>query len=137
MKLEHQNNDQVILFTYKPDKSEVHGFFDEDDRFVYLNVKLPRLERECVYFHELTHKKCFEAKCKCWRKTFLCEYHAYRGELRRVIETDNRRLTRAYFSVVNKAIEKMEANPTVWGSHLKALRKLMRTKAFKELARNG
>ena len=143
MRLEYQNNDQVVLFTYNPDRNDAIGSFDENNEKIYINARLTKLEREIVYFHEITHKECFEAKCICWKKKsgYLCEYHAFRGTLRRVVDARNhlrsrfwQKLRKCYLREVEKALRKYSGDLTVWKTHLKALRKLMKTKAFKELS---
>jgi len=135
MEYQHEHDKNVVLVTYHPNRTNVAGYFDEEDGLIYLDAKRSRLVRETVYFHEITHKECFQAKCKCWNKktSFLCEYHAFRGALQCVRATGSRKLQRCYLREVQKALKKYKADLKIWDSHLKALRKIMKTKAYREL----
>jgi len=135
MKLEHRDN--CILFVYNPNPSKVFGFFDEDDGKIYVSSRLGLLARECVYLHEKSHKECFDGGCKCWSKgtDYWCEYHAMRGELQKVRAIGCVRLKRAYLKHAKDALVKYNAQPEVYGAHLAALRKLMRTKAFRDFVK--
>ena len=135
MNLKHRDN--CILFTYHPNPSKVFGFFDDDDEKIYISSKLSLLARECVYFHESSHKECYDEKCKCWDKKtdYLCEYHAMRGELQKVRARGSVRLREAYLKHVKSALDKYRKHADVYGDHLKAIRKLMRTKDFKAFVR--
>lgn len=132
MKLEHRDN--CILFTYNPNPSKVFGFFDEGDGKIYISSKLGLLARECVYYHEQSHKECFDKKCKCWsRKTdYLCEFHAMQGEFQKIKASGSLRMKKAYFEQVKAAVKKYKKQSKVYVHHLRAIARLMRTKAFRE-----
>lgn len=135
MKLEHRDN--CILVKYIPDRGEASGYFEEETGKIYVSVYRSLLERECVYFHELTHKECFDKKCKCWSKKtdYLSEYHAMRGELRKVIACKSIRMKRAYMKNLKRCLKKYRGDPKLWRSHLSAVEMMMRTGEFKEFAR--
>lgn len=137
MNLQHRNN--CILFSFHPDRKDAFGFFDEDEREIYISDKLNLLTRECVYFHELTHKECFLNKCKCWEgnSIYWCEYHALRGEFLKARATGSIRIRQAYLKNVTRAIAKYKRNVKIWGSHLGAMQRLMRTKMYKEFIHQG
>jgi len=147
MKLQHR--DKCVLIKYIPDmgaslteegdwlkindRGETSGLFDEKTGKIYIRSSLSLLERECVYLHELSHSECFASKCKCWRNDYWCEYHAMRGELRKVVARDSIRLTRAYLKNMRICVKKYQANRKLWKSHLAAITLLMKTTTFKKL----
>ena len=134
MNLEHRDN--CIIIKYIPNRDEASGVFDPDNGKIYISAGLPLLERECAYYHELTHKECLLNKCPCWEGSeYLCEYHAMRGELNRVTTRDSLSLRRAYLRGVARCLKKYAHNPKQWCSQYKALTRLMKTKAFKQLKR--
>jgi hypothetical protein len=127
-----------IVFRYRPNKSKVNGFFDEDDKNIYINEDLNMVHRELVYIHENQHRDCFIHKCKCWnRSIFLCEYHAFRAELKFLLEKDNSKYWKTYFVITIKSLIKFGTNiNNIWGweEHFKALRKVCNLKDFKKVA---
>lgn len=130
MNLKHPGN--CILVKYIPNQGEASGGFDEETGKIYIGIQYGLFERECLYFHELTHKECFDKKCKCWSKStnYLCEYHAMRGELEKVIACESARMRKAYMKNVKRCLRKYRADPKLWKSHLSAIGQLMRTGAF-------
>lgn len=132
MKLEHHGN--CVLIKFIPDRGEAYGSFDEENGKIYISTRLGLLERECIYLHELSHKECFSKKCKCWKSNYWCEYHAMRGELQKVIARNNVRLTKAYLRSVEHSLSKYQTDSKLWKPHLAAIKRVMKTKAFKELA---
>lgn len=117
-----------ILFVYSPNKSNVFGFYDEDDNNIYINAKLNKMERELVYIHELQHKNCFKSKCKCWGITFWCEYHAFRTELNFALTLNKRKYWHGFFKVAIKELIKFKTHSEIvgWAEHYKAKRKVMK-----------
>lgn len=134
MKLEHRDN--CILVKYIPNRGEASGMFEEDTLKIYINSRLPLLERECIYLHEASHKECFLKKCKCWDSDYWCEYHAMKGELIKIIDRESIRLSRAYFENVTRCISKYKSNLKHWRVHLAAMQRLMKTKMFRTLRRS-
>lgn len=122
MKLEHEE------VTHRFD-----GYYDDADDSINIASKLGKYEAECVYLHERQHQKCFKAKCKCWglNTDFLCEYHAYRAEFHDIVKRKNKHLANAYIRQLKRDVTKFKADPKFWRDHIKALNKLMHTKAFK------
>jgi len=134
MKLEHTNN--CTLFTFEPQKkTDWYGFFDEDEG-IFINTKLGILERECVYFHEVGHRICSRNKCKCLSVFSQEEYHALKYEFLRVHTRNSKCLNRAYLSNVKRSLLKYESD-VIWRSHLIALRRLKKLKAFKVFEREN
>ena len=131
MELEHKNN--CVLIKYIPDKGEAAGYFDPDNMKIYISTRLPLLEREVVYLHELSHRECYLKGCKCWKSTYWCEYHAMKGEIQKVLARRSKRLNKAYIKSVEREREKYRKNPQVWGKHHAALKRLMKTELFKKL----
>ena len=128
MKLKHRDN--CVLVKFIPDRDEAYGSFDEESGKIYISSRLSLLGRECIYLHELQHKKCFLKKCKCWKSDYWCEYHAMRGELNGVIASGSSRMKKAYLKSMKKSLVKYQANPKLWKAHLAALKRVMKTKAF-------
>ena len=129
MNLEHIG--KCVIIKFMPNKGEAGGFYDEENGRIYLNARLPLLEREVVYYHELTHKEHCQSKCFCWKSDYWCECHAMRGELQRVIARKSKRLSRAYYQNERRAIKKYNADPKVWKVHIKAFNRLRKTKMYK------
>ena len=122
-----------ILFRYRPNKSNIFGFFDEDDGQIYINEDLGKTHREFVYVHESQHRTCYKVGCKCWNKKteFLCEYHAFRAEFRFALNKNSRRYWTAYFKGVIMELDKFRSNKVrSWRAHFKALSKVCRFKQF-------
>ena len=117
-----------ILFTYKPNKSNIFGIFDEDDGNIYINSKLNKIERKLVYVHEVQHRDCFNNKCKCWKKLFWCEYHAFRAEFNFVLKLNKRRYWHGFFKIAIKELVKFKLHPEIsgWTEHYKAKRRVMK-----------
>jgi len=135
MKLLHRGN--CVLVKYTPNQDEASGLFDEVNGRIYISSKLPPLQRECIYYHELTHKECYESKCKCWDTSdYLLEYHAMRGELHKVLARNSIALNRAYLKTVETTLAKCARDPKLWRAHGLAMNKLMRTKAFKRIRKS-
>jgi len=127
-----------ILFRYKPNKSKVNGIFDEDDGNIYINEDLDEITQELIYAHESQHKKCFNSKCKCWKKLFWCEYHAFRNEFKFVLEKDDSKYWDKYFTITTNDLNKFKNNVnniTGWKEHFKALKKVCNLKDFKKFAK--
>lgn len=133
MKLEHRGN-CIIMKNLRNDEDEARGLFDYYTRKIYVSSSLGLLERECVYFHELSHRECVEQKCGCWDKDTLCEYHAMKGELQKVIARNSTRLTKAYLKNVQRCLNKYLQNRRLWRHHLAATRRLRRTQTYKKLS---
>ena len=121
-------NKDYILFVYKPNPSNITGFFDEEDNNIYINEKKGRLERELIFVHENQHKKCFNTKCKCWGIVFWCEYHAFRAELNFVLKVNKRKYWREFFRVSISSLIKYTVHLEIggWPEHYKALRKVLK-----------
>ena len=132
MKLEHRGN--CIIVKYIPDRDEADGMFDYENGKIYIRSKLSPLVRECTYLHELTHKRCYQKKCPCFDSDYLCEYHAMRGTLQQVVKRGSRLLLRVYLQTAEEDLLRYQSNPE-WKAHLAAMRRLMKTKAFKEAKR--
>lgn len=117
-----------ILFVYSPNKSNIFGFFDEEDDNIYVNAKLNRIERKLVFIHESQHRNCFNKKCKCWGTTFWCEYHAFRRELNFVLKLNKRRYWHVFFKIAIKELIKYKTHPEIagWTEHFNAKRKTMK-----------
>lgn len=127
-----------ILFRYRPNKSKISGIFDEDDRLIYINEDLDKITQELVYIHENQHKKCFVNKCKCWKKLFWCEYHAFKAELKFLLEKDNSKYWHKYFVITIKSLIKFKDNANNikgWKEHFKALKKVCNLKDFRWAAK--
>jgi len=123
-----------ILVTYKPDKTKVSGFFDEDDENIYINSNLNKLTKELVFVHESQHKVCFKNKCKCQKNLFWCEYHAFRSEIDFIIDKNIKKYWVGYFNNVIYELKKFKDNDTTYKSHFKSLAKVCRLKRFKKYA---
>jgi hypothetical protein len=126
-----------MWYQYKKDKacSVVGGFYEENDGTIFLAHGLTEIQKELVYIHELEHRKCHQSGCRCWDlddDCYLAEYHAWLGEFRAVKNRDNAKLTNAYFRSVRFAIRKMQKNPKIWAGNIKAVRRLLRLKEFKD-----
>ena len=128
---------EYILFTYEPNKSNIFGIFDEDDGNIYINSKLNKTERELVYIHEVQHRDCFNNKCKCWKKLFWCEYHAFKAELDFVFKLNKYRYWHCFFKIAIKELIKFKTHPEIdgWAEHYKAKRKVMKLNKCVEYAK--
>lgn len=134
MKWEWQTDKTVRKFRVKPGPSGDAGWFDPTQGLIFIDDTLCDTEKEIIYFHEDTHRDCLITKCHCWNKSMLCEYHAYRGELDRVLSSGKAALERYYllrcldFMVhnIDKAYSK---------DHVTAMRKVLRLKRFRALAK--
>jgi len=126
--------DNCILFSFKPNKSKISGFFDEDDGQIYIDKKLGKIKKEIVYQHENQHRKCFNSDCKCYKKDtdFLCEYHAMRAEFN-FIAKNGVLVQKIYFKLVIKSLNKYLIES--WKAHYQALRKVCKLKKFRFLAK--
>jgi hypothetical protein len=133
MHFEHEGN--CILFTFLPDPDRREAYYDEDDGNIYIRKSLGKYGREVAYFHEAVHRQCHSTDCWCWKRNndFWLEYHAYKGELLKVSTSGSKLIVRAYRKQVARTLKKAKDNPKVWGVHEKALRRVMRTKRYKEL----
>ena len=131
MKFDHRGN--CVLVRYTPNKGEADGNFDEDNGRIYINSQLSLLERECVYYHEVSHRECFDRKCECCKSEYRCEYHAMKGESQKVAARGSIQLNRAYLKNVRRSLLKYRASLKLWKNHFAALKRLMATKAFKSL----
>jgi hypothetical protein len=127
-----------ILFKYRPNKSRIHGIFDEDDGNIYINEDLPKMGRELVYAHECQHRTCFYSNCSCYKKNsiFYVEYHAFLAELIFILKINSVQYWKYYLMGVIEELNKFN-NPDIngWLDHFRALRKVCKLKAFKEKAK--
>lgn len=131
------NRSDYILFRYRPNKSQVNGFFDPADGNIYINEDLDKLHQELVYIHENQHRECFVSKCKCFKNTFWCEYHAFRAELKVLLEKKDGKYWCKYFDITVKSLIKFKTNTKNvegWAEHFKALRKVCNLKDFRKVA---
>ena len=135
MKLEHRNN--CVLVKYIPNRNEPDGYFDYETNKIYLDKSLTLAERECVYFHEITHKKCRDKDCYCQDKDALCEYHAMLGALNMVIARNSKSIRKGYFKSFYKCLARYKSDPKTWKAHLSACHRIMKLKAYKKLAREN
>jgi len=138
LKMVYEHPGNSIIFSFKPNKSEVSAFFDADDGEIYIDKKLGKINREIVYQHENQHRKCFKSKCKCWKKKteFLCEYHAMRAEFNFVAK-NGLLVQKMYFKITIDALNKYLKNMNKiksWKAHYQALRKVCKLKQFRFLA---
>ena len=136
MNFDHEGN--ITLYHYHPDHQEARGYFIEDSPdTIYINDRCGKCEREFVYWHESQHRRCFKSKCTCWTKgtDFWCEYHAFRYSFQRVQTSFSVTLKRMYLKAIMGSVKRYTECPTLYPTHLKALNKLMNTKAFKKFAK--
>lgn len=129
-----------ILFTFRPNKLGINGFFEGDDGYVYINKDLDKISRELVYAHESQHRACFLNKCKCWKpkSDFLCEYHAFRAEFNFVLKKNTPKNWKHYFNFTIKDLIKFSKNGKNiknWKEHFQALAKVCRLKDFQRFAK--
>jgi hypothetical protein len=110
------------------------GYFEPEDGTIHVSDGLPPLIAECVYLHELQHKRCYDVGCTCFDADrpddYLAEYHAFKGELIAVLERDSVALAQAYLKSVAMTKEKIAGNPRVWRSHKRALVRIERLRAY-------
>lgn len=124
-----------ILFTYRPNKTKINGFFDEEDGNIYINSDLCKIAKEIVLAHEIRHRRCFKNKCKCWGKLYWAEYHAFRAEFEFVLSKNKKSYWKTYFDGVISDLRKFQdKSVTGWREHFKALSKVCRLKKFIEQA---
>lgn len=122
---------------YRGNSVLLHGQYDEETDVIWISYGLSPLEAECVFYHERQHRRCYLAKCSCWgRKTdYLTEYHAFKGELEAIILRGSKLLSRVYLRSIADTWKKINREPKRWKDHIKALRRVMRSKKFKKLVR--
>lgn len=127
---------KYIEFTFDPNPVEIDGWFDEDDGRVYIRADLDFTIQQLIYAHEDQHRKCFNSKCKCWKKKsdFLAEYHAFKAEFKCARLKDT--IWKQYFANVIRELRKYRRHWKEHGrEHFQALAKLCRTKKFREYAK--
>jgi hypothetical protein len=124
-----------MLFEHLEDSSTVEGYYEEDGNIIFIARGLTKYEAEVVYYHERQHRKCCLTKCRCWSlddDTYLAECHAYLAEFESVVAKNNYRLSIAYLKSLERCLKKMKKKKGVklWRVHLRALRRVLRSKAF-------
>ena len=129
-----------ILFTFEPNRSKIHGFYDLEDGEIYVNKRLSKTAQALTVVHEQQHIKCRKSKCHCWpdERLYWCEYHAFRAVLDYVIGCNSRRIWKAYFDgVVDDLTKYYDKRRAVrgYGQHYLALAKVCRLKRFREYAK--
>jgi len=138
MKFNHPGN--YISFRYHPNKTETEGFFDRDDKRIYIRSSLSKCRKELIYIHEGQHKKCFESNCFCWEQEsdFWGEYHAFRAELKFAIVSEYEIIRRIYLSNIEPELERYKRlGETIISQrqHYLALSRLCKTAKFQQLAK--
>lgn len=135
MRFDHINN--CVLFIHHPHKGDNLGYFDPGDNNIYISKKLSLSKRECIYLHEKAHQEHYKEKCWCWDMSsdFWAEYHAMKEELLQVKARGGLLLKQAYLRLVKRTLTRAKENPKTWGVHGKAMKRVMKTKAFKEFAK--
>ena len=121
---------KYVLFTFEPNPAEIEGWFDWQDGYIYINKRLCKLDKILTYVHENQHRECFNKKCKCTGNTYLEEYHAFNAELDYAI--NNPYIRKRFIKGLKDILDKAKRIPEVYESHGKVVRKLMKTKKFKE-----
>ena len=99
---------------FRKNSVPIAGYFEEAGDIIYVSSGLPPLIAECVYLHELEHKKCFDSGCECWYlddDNELAEHHAHKGELIAVLERDSEALAQAYLRGIQTEKGKIARNP--------------------------
>jgi hypothetical protein len=126
-----------MQYDYEKDSVLFAGMYDEADNTIYISYGLRKAATEVVYYHEREHRECFLRGCFCYKHTsnFWAEYHAYTGELKSVIARNNRSVTKAYFLSVVLSLIESKKHPKVWLDNSRALRRVMRTRLYKEFER--
>lgn len=123
---------------YREKSVPLAGYFEEADSTIFVSEGLPPLIAECVYLHELEHKKCFESGCECYSEERdddkeLAEWHAFRGELMAVLERDSVALAQTYLRGVQNTLRNIARNPRLWRSHGRAVARIIRLKAYRQV----
>ena len=123
---------------YREHSAPLAGYFEEETGIIYVSSGLPPLIAECVYLHELQHKECYDSGCECYAAdrddyNLLAEYHAHRGELIAVLERDSEALAQAYLKALAMEKVKIACDPRLWRSHRKAVARIERSKAYREV----
>lgn len=123
-----------MQYDYKGDSVAFAGMYDETDNTIYLSCGLRKAAAEVVYYHERQHRKCFLSGCFCYNQNsnYWAEYHAYLSELKAVIARNSRAVTKAYFLSVSLSLAEIKKHPKVWVDNSRALKRVMRTRIYKE-----
>lgn len=117
-KFEHLADPSVILYVPHTKEQEIYGWFDRRNDTICLNNTMSPWYREVTYFHEDTHRDCWDNKCKCWNTVFWCEYHAFRGEFDRVRVADEPLLTIAYIDMLQDTVSTSTGDEPTYGKAL-------------------
>lgn len=137
MNLEYESDPCVVLFSFKPHPVDLpDGWFDSTDGKIYICSDKSPLLRELIYYHEDTHKTCWDNGCFCWRQhsDYWGEYHAFREEFRRAILSDCTPMIQLYFRRLDIWMKKYRSEK-IWKSHLQALRKVIKLSEFQTAAK--
>ena len=124
-----------MILEHEENTVSMSGYYEEATGVIYLAKGMGKLEKECVYLHELQHKKCHKKKCICFKQADkgnfdLCEYHGFLGEVQEVYKRGSVLLARAYIKSVAGTEKNIKTDPILWSSHRKALRKIQRLKVY-------
>ena len=137
MQYDHQADPSVVFVTYSQNEDEPGGYYDPGtpDR-LYINTENNLLESEQIYWHEDKHRQCHASKCFCFNKKtdYWAEYHAFRYEFEKMIACPSDALRRSYAGAISRSVKKYIAYEKLYPTHLKALRKLFKTAAFRKFA---
>lgn len=123
-----------MKFDHETHAHRISGYYEEATDEVCVSSGLGKYEAEVVYLHERQHQLCWKSGCKCYKQPndVMCEYHALRGELSAVLQRGSVRLARAYLKNV-RALEAKAKQDSGWVHHIKALRRVKKLKAFKQV----
>lgn len=137
--MEFEHIDNCILFRYRPNLTEINGFFDQDDGHIYIRKGLGKIDKEIVYQHEMQHKICSDNKCFCWeqKSDFWSEYHSFRAELDFALRS-NKIVKRIYLTgVIDDLIKYKKQGKKIKSQkeHYFALRRVCKLNRFKKLAK--
>lgn len=104
------------------------------NNIMHINKNADLWEQYNIEIHEGQHFKCQNEKCFCWpmKTDFWAEYHAFKAGFTELLDLLS--ITKILI-FVNKYINKIYKNK--WSAHLKALRKVLRLKRFREAARSN
>ncbi len=126
-----------MRYDHDEDSVQLAGMYDDADNTIYISLGLFKAAAECVYYHERQHRECFLTGCFCYARdsNYWAEYHAYLSELKAVIARNSTAITKAYFHGVSLSLIKIKKHPKVWADNGKALKRIMRTRIYREFER--
>ncbi len=105
-----------------------------EDKIIYIDKNCSLIDQYALIIHEGQHLKCLIDKCFCWNRKsdFFTEYHATKSEF---IELFDLISIIKILIIANRYAKKYYKNK--WIAHLKALRKVLKFKRFKDAAKTN